>query len=429
MEKSKIFHKLIVFVVIGFIAFSSYSLGRQGYVFEFRNKTPQVFVQNRIPQDQTVDFNLFWRAFDLLNQKYLEGIKDAKKALYGAAVGLYNSVGDPYTAFLPPPENKQVNDSLAGRYEGIGAELSIKDSQLTVVTPLEGSPAEEAGLKAGDQILKIDGKETRSITLSEAVTKIRGDQGTKVTLNVRHENSMSKAEASPSAVSGQDSSAQKYSDPLDVQIIRGPIKTVSLKWEEKAPGIVYVRLSRFGDSTNTEWDKAVSEIFQKIKRPSGPAAVILDFRGNPGGYFQAAVHIGSEFIEGGVISYQEYRHGLRQEFKVDHLGRFLKIPGVVLVDKGSASASEIVAGALRDRRGFRVVGEKSFGKGTVQDTESFPDGSGVHITIARWLTPSGYSINGAGIDPDFKVEFSDRDANNNKDPQLDKALEVAKNLK
>ena len=158
-------------------------------------------------------------------------------------------------------------------------------------------------------------------------------------------------------------------------------------------------------------------------------SMIIDLRSNPGGYFQSSIHIASEFISDGIISYQEFAHGLRQEYKVEHVGVFTKLPGVVLINKGSASASEILTGALKDRRSFKVVGEKSFGKGTVQDAESLNDGSGVHITIARWLTPNGYNIHGSGLNPDIKVDISDEDVNNGKDPQLDKALEVAKSLR
>lgn len=418
MKRSNFGGSWLTFLVIIFVGFASYSLGRQGYQLQIKNKIPQITLQNQVPADQTVDFGLFWKAYDLLNQKYLDGIKDAKKLMYGAAVGLYNSLGDPYTAFLPPVENKQVNDSLAGSYEGIGAELALKDNQLVVVSPLEGSPAEETGLKAGDQILKIDGKETLGISLSDAVNQIRGPRGTAVVLTVRHELSSGRTEAATP-------SAKKYSLPAEIKIIRGPIKVVSLKWEEKAPGVAYVRLSRFGDTTNAEWDKAVAEILSKL---SPPKAIILDVRGNPGGYFPTAIHVASEFIGSGVVSYQEYRNGVKQAYEVDHSGQFTALPALILIDKGSASASEIVAGALRDRRRFKIIGEKSFGKGTVQDAESFPDGSGVHITIARWLTPSGYNIHGAGIVPDLRVEMTDQDINNGKDPALAKALEEAQKL-
>ena len=412
----KSFRKFILTVfLVGFSLYTGYWAGRRGYIFQFVDRLPTISVENRTPTNQVLDFSLFWKVYDLLNQKFLNGPIEAKKLLYGAAVGLYNASGDPYTAFLPPVENKQVNASLKGEYEGIGAELGIRGNRLTVVSPLDGSPAQAVGIKAGDIILKVDGKETDGLSISDAVTKIRGPAGTKVTLTIETEIVEALNSASPST------SLKKKVE--DVSIIRGSLKAGSLKWEDKGDGLAYVRISRFGDTTNLEWDKAVSEIRAKI---SPLRAVILDLRSNPGGYFPSAVHIASEFIESGVVSYQEFANKIRDEYNVDHLGAFTKTEGLVLINKGSASAAEIVAGALRDRRHFKLLGEKSFGKGTVQETENFPDGSGVHITIARWLTPSGYNIHDAGLEPDIKVEFSESESNNGKDSQLDKALETVK---
>lgn len=398
------------------IAYGSYSFGREGYQLEFKGRTPQFTILNKVPKDSSVDFSLFWKAYDLLNQKYLLTPLDAKKLMYGAAQGLYNSVEDPYTMFLPPTENNDVNSSLAGKYEGIGAELGLKDGQLMVVAPLDGSPAQAAGIRPGDEILKIDDKDTTGLTLNDAVNRIRGQAGTKVTLTISHLVSQEVKQASKSA---------SFTPPVEISLVRAPIKVESLKWEDKGDGVAYVRISRFGDTTDEEWDKAVSGIKSKIPNLK---SVILDVRSNPGGYFQSAIHIASEFVPDGVISYQEFIHGLRQEYKVDHAGVFTKIPGLVLVNKGSASASEIVAGALSNRRSFKIVGEKSFGKGTVQDAENFEDGSGAHITIARWLTPNGYNIHGSGITPDVKVDISDEDITKGNDPQLVRALEIAKGL-
>lgn len=406
---------LLGFLLLLVIAYGSYSLGRQGYSLEIKNNLPRFLILNQKPADQTVDFSEFWNVYALLNQKYIDRPLDAQKLMYGAAQGLYQSVGDPYTVFLPPQENSEVNSSLNGQYQGIGAELGMKDGQLTVVAPLDDSPAKAAGILPGDLILKIDGKDTLGMTLSEAVSKIRGPAGSRVTLTIRH------AASSTSATS----SAAPKQNGVDITIVRAELKVPSLKWENKGGGIAYIRISSFGDTTDAEWDKAVAEIKSTIPNLKG---VVLDLRSNPGGYFQAAIHVASEFIASGTVSSQGFANGVKQDYAVDHVGLFLNVPGVVLINGGSASASEIVTGALRDRRGFKVVGEKSFGKGTVQDAENLPDGSGVHITIARWLTPNGYNINGSGIKPDYAVDLTADEINKNLDPQLDKALLVIKNL-
>jgi len=421
MRRTSYLNYLLGFLLISLIAYGSYSLGRQGYELEWQGKSLSLINSNREHKNVDADFSVFWKAYDLLNQKYISAPLDGKNLVYGAARGLYAALGDPYNMFLTPDDNKDINSELAGKYEGIGAELGIKSGQLVVVSPLDGSPAKAAGIKTGDAVVKIDGRDTVGISLSEAVSKIRGTAGTKVILTVRHL-------LSDNVVS-QSSESANFSPSQDISVTRAPIKIESVKWEDKGNGIAYVRVSRFGDTTDDEWDKAVADIKSRMAAGgSGLRAVIIDLRSNPGGYFQAAIHLASEFISGGVVSYQEFTHGLRQEYKVDHSGLFTKIPGVVIVNQGSASSSEIVTGALKDRRGFKVVGEKSFGKGTVQDAETLEDGSGVHITIARWLTPNGYNIHGSGIEPDVKVENSDTEVNNGKDPQVLKAIEIARNL-
>lgn len=416
MKRSGYLNYVLGFLLVTLIAYGGYSLGREGYELEFKGKTPTFTILNKQPKNQTVDFSIFWKAYELLNQKYINTPLDGQKLMYGAARGLYEAVGDPYTMFLPPDQNKDVNSALEGKYEGIGAELGLKEGQLIVVAPLDDSPAKAAGIKTGDAVVKIDGQDTTGIALSDAVSKIRGQSGTKVILTVRHKAADTARQSTPSG---------QYSAPVDIAVTRAPIKVESLKWENKGNGVAYIRVSRFGDTTDGEWDRAVANIKSQM---SNFKSVIIDLRSNPGGYFQAAIYLASEFIPDGVVSYQEFTHGVRQEYKTDHAGRFTKVPGVVLVNQGSASASEIVAGALRDRRGFKIIGEKSFGKGTVQDAENLEDGSGLHITIARWLTPNGYNIHGSGIEPDYKVEISDADVNNGKDPQLEKALDFASKL-
>lgn len=397
---------LIIFLLIAAVSgYFGYDLGSRGYTLKIKKFPPQIEVLNRSVPSQNIDFALFWQVLDMLNQKSIYRPLDAKKVLYGAIKGLTDSLGDPYTTFLSPSQNESVSSSLEGKYEGIGAELGMKNTQLVVVAPLDESPAKTANIRAGDTIIKIDGLDTSGISLTEAVSKIRGKSGTTVVLNIFRE--------------GVDK-------PFDVTITRAKITVQSVKWEDKGNGIAYIRISRFGETTSEEWDKAVSETFTL---QNGLKGLIIDVRSNPGGYLQSAIHIASEFVKSGTVVQEEFADGTRQPFMVDHRGRFTQVPVAVLINKGSASASEILAGALRDARGAKLIGEKSFGKGSVQDAQSFPDGSGVHITIAKWLTPNGTSIHGQGLDADVKMELQEEDVSSGKDPQLSKALELVQSTK
>ena len=394
---------------------SGWYLGGEGFVIKIEGSLPNVKgiqVTNRQTSQtpQNVDFSVFWQTWEVLVTRHVDRPLNQQKLLYGALQGLAAAVGDPYTAFLPPVENKEVKDNLNGRYEGIGAELGMRDDQLTVIAPLDGSPAEEAGVQSGDIILKVDEEETSSLTLSEAVSRIRGPAGEVVALLLE----------------------RKGGEPFSVEITRQQITIKSIRWEDKGEGIAYIRVARFGETTNTDWDRVVGEILSSALQPL--SSVILDVRSNPGGYLQASIHIASEFVNTGVIVYEEFcppggeASESRQEFKSDHRGRLTAVPVVVLIDEGSASASEILAGALRDLKGAPLVGVKSFGKGTVQDAIEFNDSSSVHVTIARWLTPNGERIDGVGLTPDVVVERTEEEADADIDSQLEKAIEVAKGL-
>ena len=397
---------LIIGVLIAAVSgYLGYDLGRRGYELKLKKFPPQIEIVNKTAPSQNLDFALFWQVLDMLNQKSIYRPLDGKKVLYGAIKGLTDSLGDPYTTFLSPSQNENVNSSLEGKYEGIGAELGMKNNQLVVVAPLDDSPAKAANIRAGDAIVKIDEVDTSGISLTEAVSKIRGKSGTTVVLNLFRE--------------GVDK-------PFDINITRAKITVASIKWEDKGNGIAYIRISRFGETTNEEWDKAVLET---LILPGGLKGLIVDVRSNPGGYLQSSIHIASEFIKSGTVVQEEFADGTRQPFMVDHRGRFTDIPVTVLINEGSASASEILAGALRDVRRAKLVGEKSFGKGSVQDAQNFPDGSGVHITIAKWLTPNGTSIHGQGLEADVKIELEEDDITAGSDPQLSKALELVQSAK
>ena len=325
--------------------------------------------------------------------------------VYGAISGMVASLGDPYTVFLPPSDQKQSKEDLAGSFEGVGIQLGYKDGKIAVIAPLTETPADKAGIKAGDLILKIKDaannvdKETVGMTLPEAVELIRGPKGTEITLSLSREGK-------------EDFDAILKRDTILV-------KSVELSYKEKT---AVLKLTRFGERTYEEWDAAVTEIENKINKKE-VSGMVLDLRNNPGGLLQGSIFIASEFLKDGIIVKQEKsQNGGTETYSVSRNGKLTKIPLVVLINPGSASASEIVAGALQERGRAKLVGEKSFGKGTVQEAEELVGGSGLHVTVARWLLPSGKNIDKEGVNPDFEIKMDDNDQTI--DPQLDKALEL-----
>ena len=402
MKFQKFQRILITFLIAVSFFYGGYYFGKRGFVFEVRKNPPQIEITNKLPANGELDFSLFWEVWDMLNTTYLERPIDQKAMMYGAISGMVQALGDPYTSFLPPAVNESFMDSMGGKYEGIGAELSIKDGNLIIVSPFDGSPAKNAGARPGDKILQIEETSTAGMSTSEAVSLIRGDSGTTVKLVLQTGNS----------------------DPREVTITRGVITVASVTWEDKGDGTAYIRISRFGTDTNNEWDKVVSELNVKMEELD---AVIVDVRGNPGGYLESAVHISEDFFRGKTVLFEETSVGKQIPFDTSKVGIFKDIPAVfVLIDQGSASASEILAVALKDNIGAKLIGAKSFGKGTIQDAKDFKDGSGIHITIAKWLTPNKVWVHGKGIEPDVPVEITDEDLNNQVDSQLNKAIEMAK---
>lgn len=345
-------------------------------------------VQNTEPPRSmsNVDFSLLWEVWNRLERDYVDpNSLDAQKMVYGAIAGMTQSLGDPYTVFLPPETKQRLNEDLQGEFDGVGIQLGYIDGQLAVITPLKDHPAVKAGVKPGDLIVKIVDREKKiekdaiGITAEEAVAIIRGKKGTQVILTV--------------LTPGEQ--------PRDVTLTRDTIEIPSLELTMKDANnkkYAHITLSRFGDKTFDEWEKIVTQ----VKADKNVAGIVLDMRSNPGGYLQAAIDISSDFVDGGVIVSQQGR-AATQNYTASRRGRLNGIPVVVLVNKGSASASEIVAGALRDRRGAKLIGEKTFGKGTVQDAQQLADGAGLNITIAQWLTPSGKSINHDGLSVDIEA--------------------------
>jgi len=340
------------------------------------------------------DFGLFWDVAGELQDKYFGDI-NARDMLYGSIRGLVAALGDPYTIFADPTENQQFFDTLNGSYEGIGVELDIVDGALVVVTPLEGSPAEAAGLKPLDQIVSIDGESVLDMNFADVLSKIKGPSGTQVTLVVGRKN---------------------VKEPITMKITRQTIKRDSVAMEIDAQKIATIRISRFANDTDAGFEAAVNQVIAE-----GAKGVVLDLRNNPGGFFDSGVKVANEFLKTGVIVEERMKTGEKTSFSADGSGRLLDIPLVVLVNEGSASAAEIVAGALQDNQRASVVGETTFGKGSVQEVENFADGSALRVTVAKWYTPNGRSISDAGIKPDKEVGLTGKET-------ADVQLEAAKKL-
>jgi carboxyl-terminal processing protease len=390
----------LVLLCVG-VFYGGYYFGKRGLAVEVKQNPPEVKVVNRSPESEEVDFALFWSIWETLRTRYLERPVDTKAMMYGAISGMVASLGDPYTSFLPPVENELVNNSLNGIYEGIGAELGIKEDQLVIVAPLDGSPAKTAGVKPGDKILAIEGENTIGISLREAVSKIRGEAGTIVSLTIQRDNE----------------------DPVIIRIKRGKIVIDSVSWEDKGNGTAYIRISRFDEDTNTEWMKIASELNVQMEELD---ALVVDVRGNPGGYLSSAVFVAGDFVANKPIVYQELATGEQLPMNSDGIASFKNLPIFVLIDEGSASASEILAAALKHYNDATLVGKKTFGKGTIQDAKDYKDGSGLHITIAKWLTPSKEWIHGVGVEPDVEVDRREEgETDATVDMQLEKVLELA----
>ncbi len=412
------FTKLRSFILIAALVIVSsgigYRLGERRATVIF-SPDKRIVVNQMPPPTLDVDFSLFWDVWQRLGRLYIDrAALDPQKMVWGAISGMVNSLGDPYTTYLPPKDNKDFKEDLGGQFEGIGAQLGMKENHVIVIAPLKGNPAESAGIRAGDYILKVDAVDTTGWSVTEAVNKIRGPRGTTVTLSILHDGE---------------------SKPEDISIVRNTITVPSVESWIKSPGeiseisgltfratpdrVAYIRLSRFGDHSNEDWGKAVAQI---AAAGSGVAGLVVDLRNNPGGYLDGSVFIASEFLKSGIVVSQVNSDGSKQDYPVMRRGRLLDIPLVVLINKGSASASEIVAGALRDHKRATLVGETSFGKGTVQTPEDLPDGSSVHITTGKWLLPNGDSISQKGIVPDVLVPMEETDAT--RDAQLARAIEL-----
>jgi carboxyl-terminal processing protease len=360
----------------------------------------EAMFSNTDSKDANIDFSLFWKVWDILKDKYVDRSNlDAKELFYGAIDGMLAATGDPYTTFFDPKEQKEFTEDISGKFEGIGAEMGLRDEILMIIAPLDGTPAERAGLRPNDKVLKIDGEPSTGYTLEEAVSKIRGPKGTEVKLTIYR--------------SGEEESREIF-------VFRDVINVKSVKLTLRDDGIAILRVSRFGDDTEREFRDAVSEIVRV-----GSKGLVLDLRSNPGGLLDAAVDMASAMLPfGKVVVIEENGKGERREEKARGGDRLSGVSTVILIDEGSASASEILAGALRENRdNVTLIGKKSYGKGSVQELISVGKTMAVKITVARWLTPQGHQINEQGISPDEEVGITIDDITNDRDPQMDKAIE------
>ncbi|MDD5490710.1 MAG: S41 family peptidase [Patescibacteria group bacterium] len=359
-----------------------------------KNKTPEFLSKD-------VDFNLFWQLWEAIKIRYINKDILDTKLFYGALAGMVASLGDPHSVFFDPETTEKFTKELSGSFEGIGAEIGIKNNHLTVIAPLPDTPADKAGIRTGDVILAIDNMDASGISLDYAISIIRGKSGTNVILKITRE---------------------EFTEPKDFTITRGVINIVSVKYEMKdyhGKKIAYIEINQFIEDTVERFDKAVRWALEE-----NPDGLIIDLRGNPGGFLDGAVRVASEWVDGELVVTEKFGDGSIKEYKSPSRARLKDYKTMVLINEGSASGSEIVAGALQDYGLATLIGKKTFGKGSVQEMETFTDGSAVKLTVAKWLTPKGREIDQLGIDPDIEIDLTKDDFNNDNDPQLDKALEI-----
>jgi len=409
-RNKKIFNRTLVFFICLFLFFGVFSL----CYYQGKNETSspvleksipinQAYIDNKLPNaENKIDFSLFWKVWDLVREKHVSrNTLDAQKMIFGAINGMLRATGDPYSYFFSPEESQSFSQDIQGSFEGIGAELGMKDNFLTVVAPLEGSPAQKSGLMAGDKILKINGKVSSDMSIDEAVDMVRGKKGTEVKLTILR--------------LGEQ-------ETREITVIRDVIEIKSVKIEFKSDGIAYIKIIKFGENTNSEFNEAANQVISKNAK-----GIILDLRNNPGGLLDKAVAVASKMMpKGQVVVTEEDSQGNKDNLRTTGGDKLNGIPTVALINEGSASASEILAGALRDNQNTTLIGKKSFGKGTVQELINLPGNSSVKITVAKWLTPKGDYIMEKGITPDVEVDLTVDDYENNRDPQLDKAMEMIK---
>ncbi len=367
-----------------------------------------------ISQPQSVDFSPVWKAWHIIDERFVPAAvasstpyvasstaEAAQRRLFGMISGMTDSLEDPYSFFLPPVENEEFTESMSGLFEGVGMEIDIKAGTLTVVSPIKGAPASKAGIKAGDLVLKIDGESTQGVAVTDAVKKIRGPKGTQVALTIMRE---------------------EWTSPRDIKVTRDVINVPTVTTTQKENGVFVISVSTFAANSSDLFRTALREFIT-----SGSTKLVLDLRGNPGGYLDSAVEMASFFLpSGAIVVTEDYAgHGTNIIHRSSGYNVFNKnLKMVILVDKGSASASEILAGALHDHGIAQLVGTNTFGKGSVQELIEITPDTALKLTVAQWLTPDGTHIPLTGIVPDVEVTLTEADIKAEKDRQMEKALEL-----
>jgi len=405
-KRRKLFSVGVLAIIFILIFSAGFFIGKKE---GFNTATENGKIKNRgssIPTylSKDVDFRIFWEVWDLLQKDYVERPISDPKLFYGALKGLVAGVDDPYTVFFDPKTASDFTQELSGSFEGIGAEIGLRDNEIVVIAPLPGTPAEKAGVVAGDAILTIDDIETSGMTLEDAVSKIRGPKGSIVSLKLAR------------GKNNEEVLVKVTRDTITVESVNFEMKSVP---NSKVKDIAYIRISHFNEDTVGSFDKAVASLFKENAR-----AIILDLRNNPGGFLDSAVTISSQWVDSGSVVIEKSKGDKKIEHPASGLAKLKGVKTVVLVNEGSASASEIVAGALQDYGLATLIGTKTFGKGSVQELQQLSDGSAVKITVAEWLTPKGRSINKLGIEPDIVAPVDYTKLKEGEDPQLIRALEL-----
>lgn len=403
---------LLVFIGLLFLA-GSFSGGvLVGWLIPSRTATEiSTLSTTLVPQTTAVPastaavdalFAPFWESWNLVHQQYIDQPVDDTKLMQGAISGMIAALGDSHSGYMTPEEYTQANMPLTGSYEGIGAWVDSSGKVLTIVSPMTGSPAEKAGLKAGDEIIAVDGKSVTGVDPSVVLRSVLGQADTTVTLTIHRPDPES---------------------TMDVSITRSKISLPSIESKMLDSNIAYIALYTFGDTTTVDLKKALTELLAQ-----NPKGLILDLRDNGGGYLNTAIEVISQFIDSGVVMYEDQGKSQRQTYTAVDGGLATKIPLVVLVNGGTASAAEITAGAIQDYSRGKLVGVTTYGKGSVQNWIPLENNQGaVRITIAKWLTPKERQINGVGLTPDYVVELTDADITAGNDTQLDKAIQLLQN--
>ncbi len=387
----KNYHKLLLFLGVAILIFVSFVFG---YV------TKEIRMREYFAEPQEVDFSLLWEAYNSIKKNYINADDiDYQRLVHGSISGIIRSLGDPHSVFFNPEDTKRFLEDADGEFEGVGMEVGIRDDKFQVIAPLKGTPADRAGLKTGDLILEIDGKSTANLSVEECVRLIRGPKGTEVTLTILREG---------------------WSDSEKITIERDVIELPSLEWEIIENNLAHVEFYHFHKNAEKDFSEMALSILN-----SPAEGIILDLRNNTGGYLGVSKNIAGWFFEKGDLFVIQDFGEHQEKIYTKGTGRLLKYPIVVIINQGSASASEILAGALRDHKNSPLVGKRSFGKGSIQRLNYLSDGSSIKITVAKWLTPDGTPISEEGLDPDFEVDL---DKDDEVDYQLNKAVELLKEM-